>query len=106
MKFINENFAVIGQIKKEQLKEVKNNGFKIIVNNRPDFESMDQPLSKELEKEAKNLGLDYYHIPVSGVSEDNINKLKEVLSKHKNEKILGFCASGNRTSMLYMMATK
>lgn len=104
MKFINNNFAVIGQIQPSDIIELKKHNFSVIVNNRPDNEATNQPLSKEIEEIAKQHQIHYYHIPVSGMSSEHINALKTVLAKHQNEKILGFCASGNRASMLYMMA--
>ena len=75
MKFINNNFAVIGQIQPSDIIELKKHNFSVIVNNRPDNEATNQPLSKEIEEIAK-------------------------------QKILDFCASGNRASMIYMMANQ
>ena len=80
--------------------------FSVIVNNRPDNEATNQPLSKKIEEIAKQHQIHYYHVPVTEIPPDHINALKTVLAKHQNEKILGFCASGNRASMLYIMANQ
>ena len=55
-----------GQITPEQVKEVAAQGFKTIINNRPDGEAPDQPTSAEIEAAAKEAGLAYTEISFAG----------------------------------------
>ncbi|MEH6666416.1 MAG: sulfur transferase domain-containing protein, partial [Psychrobacter sp.] len=48
-----------GQITPDQVPMIAENGFKTIINNRPDGEEPNQPTSAEIEAAAKEAGLAY-----------------------------------------------
>jgi len=83
------------------------NGFKSVVNNRPDFEGgPDQPTSAVMEAAARAAGLQYAFLPVNGAyqSPEEIARFAELLQTLPKP-ILAFCRSGARSGKLYRAAT-
>jgi len=83
------------------------NGFKSVINNRPDFEGgPTQPTSAQIEAAAKAAGLSYAFLPVNGAyqSPEEIARFGELL-KELPRPILAFCRSGTRSGKLYHAAT-
>jgi uncharacterized protein (TIGR01244 family) len=83
------------------------NGFKSVINNRPDFEGgPSQPTSAQIEAAAKAAGLSYAFLPVNGgyQSPEEIARFGELLSQLPRP-ILAFCRSGARSGKLYHAAT-
>jgi uncharacterized protein (TIGR01244 family) len=83
------------------------NGFKSVINNRPDFEGgPDQPTSATMEAAARAAGLEYAFLPVSGAyqSPEEIARFAELLQALPRP-ILAFCRSGARSGKLYHAAT-
>jgi len=83
------------------------NGFKSVINNRPDFEGgPTQPTSAQIEAAAKAAGLSYAFLPVNGAyqSPEEIARFGELLNQLPRP-ILAFCRSGARSGKLYHAAT-
>jgi uncharacterized protein (TIGR01244 family) len=83
------------------------NGFKSVINNRPDFEGgPDQPTSAVMEAAAQAAGLQYAFLPVNGAyqSPEEIARFADLL-KALPKPILAFCRSGARSGKLYRAAT-
>jgi len=83
------------------------NGFKSVINNRPDFEGgPSQPTSAQIEAAAQAAGLSYAFLPVNGAyqSPEEIARFGELLSQLPRP-ILAFCRSGARSGKLYHAAT-
>jgi len=81
-------------------------GFKSIINNRPDFEGgPDQPTSAMIEAAARAAGLQYAHLPVSPALQtpEQIARFGELLATLPKP-ILAFCRSGTRSGKLYRAA--
>lgn len=80
-------------------------GFKSIVNNRPDGESEDQPGSAEIAAAARRHGLDYRHIPaVSGaISDQNITDFRAAMAALTGP-VLAFCRTGTRSASLWTLS--
>lgn len=107
MNKLTDKITVTGQINIEDIKCIKDAGYEIIINNRPDREEDGQPLSDDLEKAAKELGLEFCHIPLASGSYPSpyhLESMKEVLSKGK--KTLCFCRSGGRSANLVTLSVK
>jgi sulfide:quinone oxidoreductase len=104
LKKINDQVSVSPQIAIEDLTAIRQAGFEIIINNRPDGESPDQPLAQDVKKAAIELGFEYYDIPMGrdGVSPDMILQTQAVLNTGK--KILAFCRSGTRSTTLWALS--
>lgn len=83
------------------------NGFKSVVNNRPDFEGgPDQPTNASIEAAARAAGLEYAFLPVNGgyQSPEEIERFAELL-RTLPRPLLAFCRSGARSGKLYQAAS-
>jgi sulfide:quinone oxidoreductase len=98
------DFAVTGQLRSEDLPGIAAQGFRTIINNRPDGEAPDQPPSAELAAAAGRLGLDYRHIPVRPGKIDARTAAELAAALAELEKpVLAFCRSGSRSANLWML---
>jgi sulfide:quinone oxidoreductase len=99
------NVSVAPQIEAEDLEAIKSMGFRSIINNRPDRESMQQPASDAIAEKAAALGLDYRFIPViSGSFEDeDVARFRDALDEMEGP-VLAFCRSGTRSSVMWALA--
>jgi len=82
-------------------------GFRSVINNRPDFEGgPTQPTSAEMEAAAIAAGLAYVHLPVAPgyQSPDEVARFAELLTTMPKP-ILAFCRSGTRSGRLFLAAS-
>jgi uncharacterized protein (TIGR01244 family) len=82
-------------------------GFKSVINNRPDFEGgPDQPTSAAVEAAARAAGLQYAHLPVAPAVQtpEQIAEFAALLASLPKP-ILAFCRTGTRSGKLYRAAT-
>jgi uncharacterized protein (TIGR01244 family) len=100
---VDSKIRVAGQVWPEQMEELRAAGITMIVNNRPDDEEPGQPLSAEVEAAARAAGMDYRHIPVRGLSEQQIEAMEEALDAAGGS-VLAFCKSGARSIFLWALA--
>ncbi|MBC7996228.1 MAG: TIGR01244 family phosphatase [Rhizobacter sp.] len=83
------------------------NGFKSVINNRPDHEGgPDQPTHAQMEAAALAAGLRYAFLPVNPAVQtpQEIARMAELLAELPKP-ILAFCRSGARSGKLYRAAT-
>ena len=102
----NEQFGTLGQIDASHLAEIANQGYKSVINNRPDGEGgPDQPSNASIQAEAEKLGLHYAYLPViSGAfTPEQVIEMARLL-KTMPGPILAFCRSGARSTNLYHLA--
>jgi uncharacterized protein (TIGR01244 family) len=99
---LTDDYYVSPQISPEDVAAAADNGFGLIVNNRPDGEMIGQPKSAEIETAAAAAGVQYAHIPVgqAGITGGHIDALKTALDGANNSKTLAFCRSGARSTFL------
>jgi len=100
---LSDDYSMTGQVSVDDIEAIAAQGFKTIINYRPDAEGgADQPLSSELEAKAKALGLSYQHIPVipGKVTPENIDTCATFIAEAPSP-ILGFCRTGKRASMMF-----
>ena len=78
-------------------------GFRTVVNNRPDGESFDQPAGAEIAAACAAAGLDYLAIPIdhTGFSLDQVEAMAGAMA---NGPVLAFCRSGTRSCNLWALA--
>lgn len=97
--------SVSPQISERDVGILAAQGFRGIVNNRPDGEAQDQPASAAIAAAAKRLGLDYRHLPVvSGqISEADVAAFSDVMGTMKGP-VLAFCRSGTRCASLWALS--
>ena len=104
IKRISPFLSVSPQIYPVHIKRIADEGFKTIINNRPDKEVDDQPLAAELTAEAARLGLVMIDHPVipGKMTENDVARFDNDL-KTAEGPILAFCRTGTRSTILWAM---
>lgn len=102
---INDAVSVAPQIMADEMAEVARLGFRVVINNRPDGESFDQPPAAVVEAAAQAAGLVYHHQPVTsgGLTVDDVLQFRELLATADGP-VLAFCRSGTRCANLWALA--
>ncbi len=103
---VSNDFSTAPQISVDEIAEIAQLGFKTIINNRPDNEGgAEQPTSKQLAAAAKNLGLNYVHIPVipNNIQPAQVDAFSAAYSLAAKP-VLGFCRTGNRAGSIFKLA--
>jgi len=106
LKTIDERLSVNGQITPQDIAQAASQGFRTIINNRPDGEEQGQPTSAELAASADAHGLAYRHIPITPgqFSDGQIAEFKAALEESPGP-VLGFCRTGMRCATLWGLVT-
>lgn len=92
-----------GQPTPEQLEEMKQAGYQIIVNLRPAAEIGDD---WDEAKAVGSLGMTYVSIPVAGgagLTDEAVERLHEIVDEPGNRPLVVHCASGNRVGALFAL---
>lgn len=103
LQHLDPRVAVSGQLEPRDMKEVVAAGFTAVVNNRPDGEAMfGQPRTAELKRAAEHAGLVFLDLPFSGprATVDQVRAFTRLLAG-QDGKVLAFCKSGMRSSLLW-----
>jgi uncharacterized protein (TIGR01244 family) len=102
---IDSKYFVAGQIGPDDLSQLAEAGFETVICMRPDGEGFGQPNYVEIEKAAKTVGIKTLYLPIrpGSMPIEHASKLKAVLRETEG-KVLGYCASGNRATVLYQLA--
>lgn len=101
-------FAVAAQLAVEQVADVAAQGFKALINNRPDGEGgPGQPPSQAIAAAAQALGLHYVYLPVASgaITPEQVTAMAEAL-RNAPQPVLAFCRSGARSTQLYALAQR
>jgi len=94
---VTDAFSVAPQIAPGDIAEAAKQGFKLVINNRPDGEAPDQPSSEAMEAEALKAGIEYAHVPVRGMpTQDQVDQ-EQTLIERAPGPVLAFCRSGTRS---------
>lgn len=98
---IAENYWVSPQIEQQQIATLKEEGFEVIVCNRPDGEAVDQVSSSDIKKAAEAAGLEFVYLPMQGANftPEYLAKVQQLNKDGK--KVMAYCRSGNRSSILF-----
>ena len=102
MRAIAPDVCVAPQLTPEAMAEAARQGFRSVVNNRPDFEhDPDQPTNAAIETAARAAGLQYRWLPVDGgyQSPEEISTMAQLLADLPRP-MLAFCRSGARSARL------
>ena len=106
LKKITDQITVSGQPTADDIAQLKNDGFRTIVNLRTEGED-DQPMSPEEERQAvEKAGMKYVHLPVSSatIGPDTVDKFRAQLPNFEGP-VLVHCHAGMRAGAFTMMAT-
>jgi uncharacterized protein (TIGR01244 family) len=104
LKRLTTTLNVAPQIVVEDIAALAAQGFRSIVNNRPDGEAADQPDNASLAAVAAGLGIAYRHVPViSGRLQDSdVESFAHALAELPAP-TLAFCRTGTRSTMLWAL---
>jgi len=102
-----ELLSTAPQISVDDIEEIVAQGFKTIINNRPDGEGgPSQPANAEIEAAARQHGLQYAYLPViSGQITEAQTAQFAALIASSQAPVLAFCRSGARSNNLFQMAS-
>ena len=100
---ITDSVSVAPQIAPEDVALAAAQGFRAIVNNRPDGESLDQPDGAEIAAACAAAGLAYVAIPIDQTG-FNLEQVEAMLGALQNGPVLAFCRSGTRSCNLWALA--
>ena len=95
------------QITENDVARAAEQGFALIVNNRPDAEEPGQPDGATIAAAARAAGVGYAEIPVghAGFSEPQIDAMDDALANAgPDAKVLAYCRSGTRSTFLWSLA--
>ena len=104
MKELPGDVFITGQLLAAQIQALSEQGVMTFVNNRPDMEAPIQPRSEELEQTTQTLGVDYFHIPMSGGLTPGLIEASVTAYENAPRPIVAFCASGMRSAVLWGFA--
>ena len=102
---LDDSISVFGQIEPEDVEAAKEQGFTLLINNRPDNEQPGQTAGAAIEAAARASGLGYVAIPVdhAGFAEWQVAAMADALEKADGP-VLAFCRSGTRSTFLWALA--
>ena len=100
---VTDKFSVAPQIELADIARAAQDGFKLLINNRPDGEQPGQPTSAQVEAAAKAAGLDYAYVPVVGSPTSEAVHAEMALIADAAGPVLAFCRSGTRSICAWAM---
>lgn len=100
-----EQVFVSGQLYEHDIRLAAKQGVRTIVNNRPDGETMGQPLSAHLASVAEELGMNFVYFPVDPrvVTEQNARDFAAACADLERPMLI-FCRSGARSTKIWQMS--
>lgn len=103
---LTETLYVSPQIAIEDVAAAKAMGIVMVINNRPDGEEAGQPTGEDIESAARAVGIGYAAVPVThaGFSPWQLDGMTEALAKAGQGKVLAYCRSGTRSTLLWALA--
>ncbi len=101
------NVWISGQIEPQQLAGLAAQGFRRVVDLRPDGEVAGQPTAAQVEQAARAAGVDFTYVPVAhgAIAPASVQALGQALAAVSGEqKVLLYCASGRRAARTWALA--
>ena len=105
MQIINltDSVGVAGQVQPGDMPAIAEAGYKVVINNRPDAESADQPSSAEIAEAARAAGLEYHYYPLNAMNYPGDDPAAmAALFDDESRPVFAFCRSGTRSSNLWI----
>jgi len=102
---ITSDYSVSPQIELSDLAALKAAGYAMVIDNRPDGEIPQHLHAASMKAEAEALGLVFVANPVVGgaLTMDNVTAQRTAIAAATGP-ILAYCASGNRSSIVWALA--
>jgi len=100
---VTDDFSVAPQIAVDDIAAAADQGFALVINNRPDGEAPDQPSGARMAAAAEAAGVDYVHIPVVGrPTTEQVEAVQDAIAAAKGP-VLAFCRSGTRSIVTWSL---
>jgi uncharacterized protein (TIGR01244 family) len=105
IRHLTERYAVSPMIALEDLAQIKALGFTDVINNRPDGEITPDVQTAAMQAAATALGLKFHINPVIGgaMTPENVQVQAGAMAQAQGP-VLAYCASGNRSSVVWALA--
>lgn len=102
---LDDHVSVSPQIDTGDVLDAAEQGFTLVINNRPDGEDSYEPQGAEIEVASRAAGLDYVAIPVGhgGFSQPQVDTMAAALERAHGP-VLAYCRSGTRSTLLWGLA--
>jgi uncharacterized protein (TIGR01244 family) len=102
---LDDSISVSEQITPRDVADAAAQGFKMIINNRPDEEQPGQPSGAEIREAARAAGLEYVAIPIThaGYSMPQVDAMRGALARADGP-VLAYCRSGTRSTFVWALA--
>lgn len=93
---------VAGQLSEQSIKAAADRGIRSIINNRPDHEGSEQPLTADLQRVADELGIRLIYQPVisGAMTAADVETFREIY-RDVEKPLLIFCRTGARSAQLF-----
>ena len=102
---IDDSISVAPQISVEDVAAAAAQGFRMVINNRPEQEEPGQTSGDEIREAARAAGLAYVAIPIThgGFSLNQVESMRDALAKAGGP-VLAYCRSGTRSTFVWALA--
>lgn len=102
---LSETYAVSPQIQPEDIQAIADAGFAMVICNRPDGEIPSELSAETLRPLVEAAGMGFVVNPVVGgaLSMENVEAQRAAMDG-TDQKVLAYCASGNRSSIVWALA--
>jgi uncharacterized protein (TIGR01244 family) len=105
---LSDSYAVSPQITAEDIPAINEAGFTVVICNRPDGEVADAQRAETLKAATEAAGLRFVNNPVvpGGLTMENVALQRAAIdaAEQSGERVFAYCASGNRSSILWALA--
>ena len=100
---VTESISVSPQIALADVRSAAEQGFKLIISNRPDGEDQGQPSAEQVAAAAKSAGVGFVHIPVVGApTMAQVEATRAAIAEAEGPVLL-FCRSGTRSIVAWSL---
>lgn len=101
---LDANLSASSQLTADDVAAAASQGFRTIIDNRPDSEEPGQPSSATIEAAAREQGMAFVHIPVvpGQVGDADVSAMANALAEQPGP-ALGYCRTGTRVATLWAL---
>jgi uncharacterized protein (TIGR01244 family) len=100
---VTDDFSVAPQIAVDDIAAAADQGFVLVINNRPDGEAPDQPSNAQMAAAAEAAGVAYVHVPVrGGPTPEQVEAVRAAIAEADGP-VLAFCRSGTRSIVTWSL---
>jgi uncharacterized protein (TIGR01244 family) len=100
---VTDDISVSPQIELDDVARAADEGFKLIISNRPDGEDPGQPTAAQVAAAAAEAGVDFVHIPVRGGPTPEQVEAVRAAVQTADGPVLLFCRSGTRSIVTWSL---